>query len=323
MRITETTYRQPMQRIHPTSKPVKQTASAFKQDCFTLNKAYENSQKEGMDSAAPKTAGPEIPAITPVYAQSAAVIVETSAEPDTIPEGIAGASKPADIIKTSKVPPLPDFSKMSDAQKLEALKQLHNETDYSGMTNLEKYYVINSRVEAAFPYLAICSGYFGPLVCDEYYDGSREYSVPRLDTIPEKVDAEVRRQETEADIHFPAGTADSDVRRETFYPGMSDEEIFKAVCQKYDTSSRVDCESMGYELKLLELDHPMAKKIVDNYNFIRRSREYPTDILSDRYNSMSLSEIEEALWGAASSTISDGFEKIMDDLLDELMNTGG
>ena len=45
---------------------------------------------------------------------------------------------------------LPDFSKMSDRQKLAALAKLHNSTDFSGMTDVEKYKLINDRFEAAF-----------------------------------------------------------------------------------------------------------------------------------------------------------------------------
>lgn len=237
-------------------------------------------------------------------------------------EETSKAVQTAQTSKTSKVPELPDFSKMSDTQKLAELKRLHNETDYSGMTSFEKLNLIESRVQAAFPYFAILSGYFGPMVADAYGTGPNQYEVERLDTIPRKVHAEVRRQKKEAGIHFPLGMTGGSIRRETYYKGMSDDEIFKAVCAKYNSGSRVDFESLGYELDMLKLNHPTAKTIVDAYNTMKRNRQYPDDILSDHYNDMSLDEIETALWGSASESFSSGWTKTVDDLLDELMNIG-
>ena len=237
-------------------------------------------------------------------------------------EETSKAVQTAQTSKTSKVPELPDFSKMSDTQKLAELKRLHNETDYSGMTSFEKLHLIGTRVQAAFPYYAMLSGYYGPMVMYTYGTYPNQYHVERTATIPEKVHAEVQRQKKEADIHFPSGMTTASIRRETFYKGMSDDEVFKAVCAKYNSGSRVDFEGLGYELDMLKLNHPTAKTIVDAYNDMRRNRVYPTDILSDHYNDMSLDEIETALWGSASESLSNGWTKITDDLLDDLMNIG-
>ena len=40
--------------------------------------------------------------------------------------------------QAAKTPELPNFSKMTDRQKLSALATLHDATDYSGMTDVEK-----------------------------------------------------------------------------------------------------------------------------------------------------------------------------------------
>ena len=55
--------------------------------------------------------------------------------------------------QAAKAPDLPNFSKMTDWQKLSALATLHDATDYSGMTDAETYKLINDRFEAAFPHL--------------------------------------------------------------------------------------------------------------------------------------------------------------------------
>ena len=52
------------------------------------------------------------------------------------------------------------ISGMSDWEKLAELKRLHEQTDYSGMSNIERYRTIEDRFEACFPVMAMHSNIY-------------------------------------------------------------------------------------------------------------------------------------------------------------------
>ena len=83
--------------------------------------------------------------------------------------------------QAAKTPELPNFSKMTDKQKLSALATLHDATDYSGMTDVEKYKLMNDRFEAAFPELgAYESGLIGR--DSAHYFGTEDRKSTRLNS---------------------------------------------------------------------------------------------------------------------------------------------
>lgn len=69
------------------------------------------------------------------------------------------------VSKTSRTPEelgLPDLTGMSDERKLNLLKSLHKQTDYSGLNDVERYKLISDRFETVFPnrmlYTTYCFG---------------------------------------------------------------------------------------------------------------------------------------------------------------------
>lgn len=128
---------------------------------------------------------------------------------------------------------------MSDQQKLAELKRLHEETDYSGMSDAEKYRVINSRFEACFPIMAILGGLFGPAIYNPA-DGKDHYQNQMHDQVMQ----ELTRQSFDVGI-APRKTP---LIREAFYSGMSDDEVIRAVNQKYSGGTMVDRASALSEL---------------------------------------------------------------------------
>lgn len=296
----------------------------FPEDIFTLENGRFHvlyGASEGSDSVIQGVGPKAAPEVRSVAAGAAS----GGADFRAMMENTAKASASAEAAGTAKVPPLPDFSKMSDRQKLEAIRELHNQTDYSGMTNTEKYGVIISRIEAAFPYMAMRAGLYGPMaVADQYGSGADSYYVERMDTIPQRLYAEERRQREEAGVSFPLGTKEADLRRETIYKGMSDREIFHTMCKKYSGNSIANTMGMGFELKIMKLDVPEAKELVTAYDNMRSCMIDSIGVdengrLSKLNGAMSLDELMEAYWGASLESLSNSWAKTVDDLLDELM----
>lgn len=132
---------------------------------------------------------------------------------------------------------------MSDSQKLAELKRLHEQTDYSGMTNVEKYRTINDRFEACFPVMAMMGGLFGPHVYSHAIN-----DILYKDTIQERVLTEIDKEAVDAGIIPKAN-----LRREAYYDGMSDQEVIAAVKEKYNSGTFVDRANIVWELENLGL----------------------------------------------------------------------
>lgn len=136
-----------------------------------------------------------------------------------------------------RIPPIPDFSGMSDSRKLAVIQRLHEQTDYSGMTDAEKYKTINERFSAAFDQLTLHTGIFG---------------WQRTEKI-----RQVRDQQYEdAGIEkASAGMEEYRLHKKAFYGGMSDDEIKAAVYKKFDGNTPYDCLSALNELNIMRLDN--------------------------------------------------------------------
>lgn len=141
---------------------------------------------------------------------------------------------------------MPDFSNMSDRQKLAALAKLHDSTDYSGMTDVEKYKLMNDRFEAAFPNLqAYHTGLYGPVIIT--FENPIDQANHRK-TIPELINDEQTRQfsilETKKIINL---------HREAYYSGMSDEETISAIHKRHSGGTMADRASILQEMRNLDL----------------------------------------------------------------------
>lgn len=137
------------------------------------------------------------------------------------------------------------ISGMSDWEKLAELKRLHAQTDYSGMSNIERYRTIEDRFEACFPVMAMHSNIYGPICTDENGELMNKHSVR------DQVVTEMHRQCKEAGVTCGWGQL---LHREAYYDGMSDEEIIAAVSKKYPGSSMIDRAGALYELSIMNVD---------------------------------------------------------------------
>ncbi len=128
--------------------------------------------------------------------------------------------------QAARTPDLPNFSKMTDKQKLSALATLHDATDYSGMTDVEKYKLMNDRFEAAFPDLgAYESGLIGR--DSAHYFGTGNMPRPVTGT------ATFIQRERERQWNSQGLRDISRLHREAYYPGMTDGEAAKAIARRY------------------------------------------------------------------------------------------
>lgn len=148
--------------------------------------------------------------------------------------------------QAKKTLPLPDFSKMTDKQRLSALATLHDATDYSGMTDVEKYRLMNDRFEAAFPHLrAYEAGLFGR-------DSVSYYGT---DNIPREVRGTAPRiQEEQARQWNSQGLSGiSQLHREAYYSGMTDAEAAAAVSRRHGGGNLASQADVLQELRLCGL----------------------------------------------------------------------
>lgn len=233
---------------------------------------------------------------------------------------------------TGYVPPIPDFSGMSDSRKLAVIQRLHEQTDYSGMTEAEKYKTISERFSAAFDQLTLHTGIFG---------------WPRTEKIVQVFDQQCK------DVGIDSaymGRVDYKLHKEAFYSGMSDDEIKSAVYSKYDGSLLYDRLSALNELRLMKLDGGAFIPALNSYmettlQACRQSNNYegaftdnPSEIAYIRkqmFNtSMSWTELYDLTLSAAQkwggTLVSPGetvptydvVKKMMDEVLDDVMNLG-
>lgn len=136
---------------------------------------------------------------------------------------------------------MPDFSRMNDRQKLAALAALHDATDYSGMTDVEKHKLIEERFEAAFPdYLAYRGGLYGPSII--YFDNPADQA-RHVKALPELIyDEEIRQYQSTGITDVPK------LHREAYYSGMTDEETIAAICKRHPGGTMADRYCILYEM---------------------------------------------------------------------------
>ena len=119
------------------------------------------------------------------------------------------------------------ISGMSYEQRLEYLKELHKNTDYSNMTDAEKLRLIHSRFEENFDIWANNYGLYGSFQdTNSLHDRIvREYSSQLSDTINL---GEYNHEEMQQ------------LWREALYPNQTEEEIIQSVKNKYSGDSTLD-----------------------------------------------------------------------------------
>lgn len=140
------------------------------------------------------------------------------------------------------------ISGMSDWEKLAELKRLHEQTDYSGMTEVEKYKLINDRFESCFPIAAMQTNIYGPI---EMYGPTNKPM--RKYCVRDHVVLELEHEMKDAGVQYTKRRPVS-LRRQAYYDGMSDQEIIAAVEKKYDGDSMTDRAGALYELAVMNLD---------------------------------------------------------------------
>jgi len=139
---------------------------------------------------------------------------------------------------------------MTDRQKLSALATLHDATDFSGMTDVEKYKLMNDRFEAAFPHVNSYMGLYGPAeICfEDPADQARH-----IKSLPERIADERHRQ------FSTAGLSDvPKLHKEAYYSGMSDKEVTAAIKQRHSGGTMSDCYDTLYEMFEMGIGDPYA-----------------------------------------------------------------
>lgn len=226
---------------------------------------------------------------------------------------------------------LPDFSKMSDREKLAALAKLHNSTDFSGMTDVEKYKLINDRFEAAFPHLnSYTGGLFGPvIVCFENPVDEANH----VKTLPERIRDECSRQLSSVGI-----TNAPKLHREAYYSGMSDEEVIAAINKRHSGGTMMDRYDALYEMFAMGVGDKRA--IGNAMDAMERTLRkvvtgttYGTSLYSDGQFRMafgyasgtkvSWAQVKEMVRACAAELgerLSEGYGKTVEEAIDELFD---
>ena len=138
------------------------------------------------------------------------------------------------------------ISSLSYEQRLTELRQLHENTDYSGMSDRDIALLIHNRFEAAFPNLAAMKGGL--------------YHCAGDNSIYVKILEESDRQLVDANggekLDYPHDKGgEQEWRRYTFgYEGLSDDEIMEKLNEKYSGGTLADRCGMIWEMWCLDLD---------------------------------------------------------------------
>ncbi len=136
------------------------------------------------------------------------------------------------------------ISGMSDWEKLAELKRLHEQTDYSDMSEEERVRLLANRFESCFPIHAMNSNLYGPIrINGETGEPMNKYSVR------DHVVTECSRQFKEAGVFNKP-----ELYRKAMYGDMSDKEVIAALNKKYSGDSMVDRAGMLFELAAMKLD---------------------------------------------------------------------
>ncbi len=142
--------------------------------------------------------------------------------------------------QAARTPDLPNFSKMTDRQKLSALATLHDATDWGGMTDVEKYKLMNDRFEAAFPHRgSYMGGLYGP--AGIYFENPVDQANHRK-TLPERICDEWSRECSTAGL-----TKVYKLHKEAYYSGMTDEEMVAAIFKRHQGGTIADRFDALYE----------------------------------------------------------------------------
>lgn len=148
--------------------------------------------------------------------------------------------------QAAKTPELPNFAKMTDKQKLSALATLHDATDYSGMTDAEKYKLMNDRFEAAFPELrAYEAEVIGRDSAHYFGTGQMARTVKGTGSL---IRAEQARQWNSQGL-----TDIGRLHREAYYPGMTDGQAARAIAKRQNGGGFAGQACVLQELKLCGL----------------------------------------------------------------------
>ena len=148
--------------------------------------------------------------------------------------------------QAAKTPDLPNFSKMTDRQKLSALATLHDATDYSGMTDVEKYKLMRDRFEAAFPYLG---AYESELIGR---DGTHYFGTANMPR-PVKGTASLIQEEQSRQWESQGLKNISRLDRGAYYSGMTDGEAARAIAGRQKGGCFAAQACVLQELKLCGL----------------------------------------------------------------------
>lgn len=175
--------------------------------------------------------------------------------------------------QAAKVPDLPNFSKMTDRQKLSALATLHDATDYSGMTDAETYKLINDRFEAAFPHLgAYQSELIGRDSVNYFGTANMARPVTGMSTL---ITNELSRQRDSQGLRDIAR-----LHREAYYPGMTDGETALAIVRRHPGGTLASQADTLQELKTCglgdrgKIDNTLKEMRARLVQWAKKSRTY-------------------------------------------------
>lgn len=190
----------------------------------------------------------------------------TTGTKTTAAKSVQGSFQSALASTAAKVSETQDtlqISGMSDWEKLAELKRLHEQTDYSGMTEVEKYKLINDRFESCFPISAMQTNIYGPVdINGQTGEPMNKYCVR------DHVVLELEQEMKDAGVQYTKWRPVS-LRRQAYYDGMSDQEIIAAVKKKYDGSSMMDRAGALYELAVMNLDGNKGKSYLKAIDAMR------------------------------------------------------
>ena len=156
-------------------------------------------------------------------------------------------------------------------QRLANIRKLHKETDYSGMSDMEKARLINSRFQEAF------GSEYGVLVSNFYGVHAGESSIYA------RISAEQKRQ-LEETLEVCPWDLPSDAKHEfqkymLGYEGLSDDEIRAKVSEKYSGRTLADRYGALWELDRMGLDDGAAPMMMGQIEWEMRNasiRRYGT-----------------------------------------------
>lgn len=165
----------------------------------------------------------------------------------------------ADIVSQSSRTPqelgIPDLTGMNDREKLRTLAELHDATDYRGMSDVQRYKLIQDRFEAVFPNQLLYSTYdYGLRVNnDRPWDESLSPGTPKA--LRDYIRDEQERQWVGAGI----SAAPAYLHRMAYYGTGRSEETMRAIaCLRHSGETAADRAALLEELRLMRLDGDAA-----------------------------------------------------------------